>query len=144
MQWSDSVKSEAREVLVPEYTSSDESEFSEDDGDVAVSRYRVKHLPWETTRLANLKKDLDRVHISGLSKRNKMARLPRVRQNVIGSSRPVPDDPIVWAASVIKLEATDGGHEWHDCRALCHRLNRHYQYSVFNFLWPNSNQAKQT
>ena len=111
MQWSDSVKSEAREVLVPEYTSSDESEFSEDDGDVAVSRYRVKHLPWETTRLANLKKDLDRVHISGLSKRNKMARLPRVRQNVIGSSRPVPDDPIVWAASVIKLEATDGGHE---------------------------------
>ena len=40
-----------------EYTSSDESDLSEDeDGNVIVSAYLVKKLPWETSTLTNVKK----------------------------------------------------------------------------------------
>ena len=40
-----------------EYTSSDESDLSEDvDGDVMVSAYLVKKLPWERSTLTNVKK----------------------------------------------------------------------------------------
>ena len=40
-----------------EYTSSDESDLSEDeDGDVIVSAYLVKKLPWERSTLTNVKK----------------------------------------------------------------------------------------
>lgn len=40
-----------------EYTSSDESDLSEDeDGNVIVSAYLVKKLPWERCTLTNVKK----------------------------------------------------------------------------------------
>ena len=43
-----------------EYTSSDESDFSEDENDgMQLSGYLVKRLPWERSALAKVRKALD-------------------------------------------------------------------------------------
>ena len=58
MPWSTEEKIEIQNAVGSmEYTSSDESDLSEDeDGNVIVSAYLVKKLPWETSTLTNVKK----------------------------------------------------------------------------------------
>ena len=58
MPWSTEEKIEIQNAIGSmEYTSSDESDLSEDeDGNVIVSAYLVKKLPWETSTLTNVKK----------------------------------------------------------------------------------------
>lgn len=58
MPWSTEEKMEIQNAVGSmEYTSSDESDLSEDeDGIVIVSAYLVKKLPWERSTLTNVKK----------------------------------------------------------------------------------------
>ena len=58
MPWSTEEKMEIQNAVGSmEYTSSDESDLSEDeDGNVTVSAYLVKKLPWERCTLTNVKK----------------------------------------------------------------------------------------
>ena len=58
MPWSTEEKIEIQNAIGSmEYTSSDESDLSEDeDGHVIVSAYLVKKLPWERSTLTNVKK----------------------------------------------------------------------------------------
>ena len=64
MPWSTEEKTEIQKVIDSmEYTSSDESDLSEDeDGNVIVSAYLVKKLPRERSTLTNVKENLT-VHI---------------------------------------------------------------------------------
>ena len=64
MPWSTEEKIEIQKVIDSmEYTSSDESDLSEDeDGNVIVSAYLVKKLPRERSTLTNVKENLT-VHI---------------------------------------------------------------------------------
>lgn len=58
MPWSTEEKMEIQNAVGSmEYTSSDESDLSEDeDGNVIVSGYLVNKLPWERSTLTNVKK----------------------------------------------------------------------------------------
>ena len=58
MPWSTEKKIEIQKVIGSlEYTSSDESDLSEDeDGNVIVSAYLVKKLSWERSTLTNVRK----------------------------------------------------------------------------------------
>ena len=58
MPWSTEEKIEIQNVIGSmEYTSSDESDLSEDeDGNVIVSAYLVKKLSWERSTLTNVRK----------------------------------------------------------------------------------------
>ena len=64
MPWSTEEKIEIQNAVGSmEYTSSDESDLSEDeDGNVIVSAYLVKKLPRERSTLTNVKENLT-VHI---------------------------------------------------------------------------------
>ena len=57
MPWSTEEKKEIQNAIGSmEYTSSDESDLSEDeDGNVIVSAYLVNKLPWERCTLTNVK-----------------------------------------------------------------------------------------
>ena len=52
-------KERCKKFLVPECTSSDESEISEDENGCDVKRFVVKRLSWESERLRELKDSLD-------------------------------------------------------------------------------------
>ena len=58
MPWSTEEKMEIQNAVDSmEYTSSDESDLSEDeDGNVIVSAYLVKKLSWERSTLTNVRK----------------------------------------------------------------------------------------
>ena len=98
VNWSESTKEEVRAVMLPEYTSSDQSQLSEDssEDEPVVCRYLKKRLPWEQSRLTRAKSELDRVYLKSIKKRNRMARLPREPHTEV-SSRPIPSEPQSWA-----------------------------------------------
>ena len=61
LPWSEEKKTLLKPVVGSmEYTSSDESDFSEDENEgMQLSGYLVKRLPWERSSLAKVKKALD-------------------------------------------------------------------------------------
>ena len=97
--WTELTKSEMREVLIPDYTSSDESvyECQSDSEQVELVCYKTKHLPWERTRLTKAKKDLDTVYEKSLPRRVRQSRVPRQAHDK-ASERPLPVNFIEWAA----------------------------------------------
>lgn len=111
--WQDNTKEEVRAVLIPEYTSSDESVYSEDEesGKEFVSRYLVKHLSWERNRLTRVKKTLDDAYMASLNKRIRNAILPR-SPHPQDSTRPVPESPETWAVRTAahRLMPSPSGH----------------------------------
>ena len=98
IEWTETAKTEIMKVLTIEYTSSDESVMSEDEenGGAFVSRYEVKHLPWERSRLTNVKKQLNKTYRLSLTKRVRNATITRT-EHATPSSRPPPEDPVQWA-----------------------------------------------
>ena len=64
MPWSNEKKAQVEEAVGNlAYTSSDESDFSEDEsGQSKLSRYLVKRLPWERTSLTKAKRELDEAY----------------------------------------------------------------------------------
>ena len=79
VNWSEESKTEAKTVLITEYTSSDESKYSEDEENEGrvLSRYLVKRLPWERARLTQLKSNLDKVYSASLSRRMRESTIRR-------------------------------------------------------------------
>lgn len=59
MDWEEAKKERVKQCLTKEYTSSDESEFSEDESGDTTKRFAVKRLSWEGRKLRELKDSLD-------------------------------------------------------------------------------------
>ncbi|XP_068710422.1 uncharacterized protein [Montipora foliosa] len=98
MPWSEEKKAMLEGVIKsPTYTSSDESDFSEDEnGESRVAGYLVKRLPWERSALTKAKKALDDNYIRSLN--------PRARVNLMRrdahqrfSARHLPPNGPEWA-----------------------------------------------
>ena len=104
MPWSEERKATIAKVLTWDYTSSDESDMSEDEnGLTCLKGYVVKKLSWEKTTLRNAKKALDDAYIKSLP--------PRVRANVLErrvhhtpSKRGPPPDALQWAVRITTPE----------------------------------------
>ena len=71
MPWSVEKKKEIEKAVGSmDYTSSDESDWSEDEnGESRHSGFLVKKLPWERTCLKNVKQSLDEAYMRGLNQR---------------------------------------------------------------------------
>ena len=78
-------------------TSSDESDFSEDEnGERYLTGYLVKKLPWEGSRLTKAKKALDDVYIRNLNPRARVNLVSR-RAHARPSARCRPIGGLEWA-----------------------------------------------
>ena len=96
MQWTEEQKRAMARVLTQEYTSSDESDMSEDEeGQQFVKAYLIKKLPWERTALRNAKTELDRAHLY-MNPRGRCMRFGR-KVHPEPSTRPLPFDMLDWA-----------------------------------------------
>ena len=104
MPWTEERKAAIAKALTWDYTSSDESDMSEDEnGHTCLKGYIVKKLSWEKTTLRNAKKALDDAYIKSLP--------PRVRANVLGrrvhhtpSKRGPPPNALQWAVRILTPE----------------------------------------
>lgn len=67
LDWEDDKKKRVRKFFTIEYTSSDESELSEDETGPDVKRFVTKRLSWESSRLRELKDLLDLTYKKSLS-----------------------------------------------------------------------------
>lgn len=82
--------------MVMEYMSSDESDLSDEDGEVVLKGYKTKKLAWERSRQTKVKKELDDTYYRSLPRRTRKAILQR-RPHTELSSRCCPEEPIAWA-----------------------------------------------
>ena len=100
MPWSPEKKAEIRKAIgMKEYTSSDESDFSEDEeGNCRLSAYLIKKLPWERSALTNVKKTLDETYVKNLNRRARVNLVAR-RAHQRPSTRGPPKEGIAWAVS---------------------------------------------
>jgi len=96
--WSEEKKTLVKLVVGSmEYTSSDESNFSEDENEgMQLSGYLVKRLPWERSALAKVKKALDEKYRRQLTPRARVNFLPR-REHAQLSTRKRPINRHDWA-----------------------------------------------
>lgn len=67
MDWEDTKKERCKKFLIADYTSSDESEMSEDENGHDVKRFVTKRLSWEGLKLRELKDLLDLAYKRSLS-----------------------------------------------------------------------------
>ena len=94
------------DILKLDYTSSDESEYSEDeDGTLVLMGYKTKKLPWEKNSLTRVKKSLDVEYMESLPVRSRRGLLPR-RVHSVPSSRQIPLNAPSWAARVEVTQST--------------------------------------
>ena len=70
MPWSETKKATIFKAMTAQYTSSDESDLSEDEnGVMQLKGYRVRKLPWERSALTTVKKSLDEAYLKTLHPR---------------------------------------------------------------------------
>ena len=98
MSWSEEKKAMVEQAVgSSQYTSSDESDFSDDEnGQPKLSGYLVKKLPWERSTLTRVKKALDDAHIKSLNVRARVNMVAR-RLHPMSSTKPRPIDGLGWA-----------------------------------------------
>ena len=104
MPWTEEQKVIIAKALTWDYTSSDESDMSEDENRLTCLKgYNVKKLSWEKTTLRNAKKALEDAYIKSLP--------PRVRADVLErrvhhtpSMRSPPPDALQWAVRILTPE----------------------------------------
>ena len=109
MPWSEERKA-AIELAVgsTSYTSSDESDFSEDEnGERVLSGYLVKKLPWERTTLTKAKKVLDDAYKKSLNPRARVNLVTR-RVHPRPSTRCPPTNVLEWAVRVQEPTPSSG------------------------------------
>ena len=100
MPWAEERKAAIAKVLTWDYTSSDESDMSEDEnGLTCLKGYIVKKLSWEKTTLRKAKKALDDAYIKSLPLRVRANVLER-RVHHTPSKRGPPPDAIQWAVRI--------------------------------------------
>ena len=93
-------------VLTKEYTSSDESDMSEDEsGTLTLKGYIKKKLPWEKQALEKVKLQLDAEYLESLPARSRRGLLPR-RVHTVPSSRQLPHNAPTWAVRSQFLQST--------------------------------------
>ena len=107
MPWSEEKKATIEKALTWDYTSSDESDVSEDENGSYLRGYLVKKFTWERSALRGVKKALDEAYLKSLS--------PRVRVNVLQrrvhpqpSKRGPPVNGFGWAVRVFTPETPVG------------------------------------
>lgn len=109
MPWSEDRKAAIKQAVgSTSYTSSDESDFSEDEnGERVLSGYLVKKLPWERTTLTKAKKDLDDAYKKSLNPRARVNLVTR-RVHPRPSTRCPPTDVLEWAVRVQEPTPSSG------------------------------------
>jgi hypothetical protein len=75
--WSSRKKDDIQEVLTPEYMSSEESDWTDDECFPVVKGYLTKKLPWERTKLTGIKKALYSTYVKNLPQRARSTLLRR-------------------------------------------------------------------
>lgn len=96
LDWEDNKKERAKKFCTTEYTSSDESELSEDETGPDVKRFVTKRLAWESPRLRELKDLLDLAYKKSLSHHVRNFQTQRVIGERVSSRGPPPNAP-KWA-----------------------------------------------
>ena len=96
-------------MLTMDYTSSDESSYEEnsDREEDELTAYKVKHLPWERTRLTNAKIILDDIYEKSLSARVHCSLVPRI-PHPEQSDRGIPENVVDWAVRTTTPAARGG------------------------------------
>lgn len=93
LDWEEKKKERCKKFLVAEYTSSDESEVSEDENGCNVKRFVVKRLSWESERLRELKDFLDFTYKKSLPPHVRHFQTERVVGERSSSKRPPANAP---------------------------------------------------
>ena len=83
LDWEDSKKERCKKFLIADYTSSDESEMSEDENGLDVERFVTKRLSWEGVKLTELKNFLDLAYKRSLSPHLRNLQTERVVGNKV-------------------------------------------------------------
>ena len=107
MPWSEEKKVTIKRALTWDYTSSDESDVSEDENGSCLHGYLVKKLTWERSALQSVKKALDKAYLTSLSPRVRANVLPR-RVHPQPSGRSPPVNGLGWAVRVSEPETPAG------------------------------------
>ena len=95
MDWEEARKERVKQYLTKEYTSSDESEVSEDESGDTTKRFAVKRLSWEGRKLRELKDSLDLYYRRKLNQSSKRLQSERVLSNSF-SQRGPPENAPKW------------------------------------------------
>ena len=96
MDWDDGKKEWCCKFLTFDYTSSDESEISEDENGEDAKRFVTKRLAWESSKLRELKDLLDRSYRKSLNPHVRNFQTARVVGERFSVRGPPPDAP-KWA-----------------------------------------------
>lgn len=98
MPWTEEKKAMVEVVIKsPTYTSSDESDFSEDEnGESHLAGYLVKKFPWERSALTKAKKALDDAYMRSLNPRARVNLMRRDSHERFSARRLLPNGP-EWA-----------------------------------------------
>lgn len=91
--WNVAQKERCKKFLTIEYTSSDESELSEDDNGVDVKRFVTKRLAWEGPQLRELKDLLDLSYKKSLKPHVRNFQTERVVGERLSTRGPPPFAP---------------------------------------------------
>ena len=91
--WDDKKKERCKKFIVKDYTSSDESEMSEDENGCDVKRFIVRRLPWESTRLRELKDMLDLTYKKSLAPHVRNLQTERLVGGIFSTRGPPANAP---------------------------------------------------
>lgn len=95
MDWEEAKKERVKQCLTKEYTSSDESEVSEDESGDKTKRFVVKRLSWEGRKLRELKDSLDLYYRTRLNRSSIRLQSERVLRDSF-SQRGPPENAPKW------------------------------------------------
>ena len=96
MGWDEAKREKVKKCLTIDYTSSDESELSEDEDGGVIKRFITKRLSWEGSKLRDLKDSLDLYYKTKLNPQRVKLQTERVFGEVF-SQRSVPPNAPRWA-----------------------------------------------
>ena len=96
MGWDEAKREKVKKCLTIDYTSSDESELSEDEDGGVIKRFITKRLSWEGSKLRDLKDSLDLYYKTKLNPQRVKLQTERVFGEVF-SQRSVPPNAPIWA-----------------------------------------------
>lgn len=96
MGWDEAKREKVKKCLTIDYTSSDESELSEDEDGGVIKRFITKRLSWEGSKLRDLKDSLHLYYKTKLNPQRVKLQTERVFGEVF-SQRSVPPNAPRWA-----------------------------------------------
>ena len=96
MGWDEAKREKVKKCLTIDYTSSDESELSEDEDGGVIKRFITKRLSWEGSKLRDLKDSLDLYYKTKLNPQRVKLQTEWVFGEVF-SQRSVPPNAPRWA-----------------------------------------------